>query len=85
MQTHIPQSAFIDCAKQKRPCNTLFLDVGDIQNLTMDDLETFLGLVKGMFAFEPLGPSAFKPTCFACSTCAVIFRVLMMRIFGHMQ
>ena len=59
VKTHIPQSAFIDCAKQKRPCNSLFLDIGDVQNINMDDLETFLGLVKAMFVFEPLGPSAF--------------------------
>ena len=59
MNSYIPQSAFLDCCKSKKPSNSLFLDIADIQNITFDDLESFLSLVVALFEYEPLGHSVF--------------------------
>ena len=45
----------MDCAKAKRPANTLFMDLNDVQNITVDDLEQYLGLIISLFQHSPKG------------------------------
>ena len=63
IKTHLPQSAFLDCVSAQRPQNSLFIDLGDVQNVAYNDMELYLSLVLALFAFSPTGCSAEVDDC----------------------
>ena len=59
IKLHIPGQAFLECAKQKSPGNTLFPDVRPDQ-VNFADLQRYLPLVLALYDLSPEG-------CFACN------------------
>ena len=71
----------MDCAKAKRPSNTLFTDLRDVQNITVEDLEDYLGLVVSLFRHSPKG----APACFSMVVPHMYFQESCMRLCVWVQ